>query len=502
MGTSAFVHNAVGTTGAAEAGARFRAFAWRTTTPAIVYTDSGLSVPASHPYIADGAGHIRVYFDNTLDYTFQVKSANDASTLLEVEFKDGVTSVTYANLPNWDSYQDAIADFIQEMTGIGFDASWGGPLSSPYITPQPLDATLTMYAALGMTDGKTVVGTGTDTASLVDYGVFTGNSATVTTPAVRITRNYPGTTTSKVSTLLLENLTDTASGNNYQSEVNLQLKAGVTQNFRRYLQWLNYDNTTAYFFGVNADNNVIFFDESGGQHWIWKRPANGVSGAGDLLMNATGTNGIFRIGLNALSVDIPPPTIMRFYKGGVTTADNYLTFEIDANTGTFKKWDAATGANVEFIIEPGGQVGIGKANPAYGIDVERTDGLPFRYVWDGGSLTQNANGANWITTTTASGHHLVLIDADNSQTRAILNCQGNGGSVQGLFAASNGNVGVGTVSPAFSLDVEGPIKFTPGASVTPPDNGDVVIEFTNNTTLTFKGKGSDGTVRSATLTLA
>ena len=40
------------------------------------------------------------------------------------------------------------------------------------------------------------------------------------------------------------------------------------------------------------------------------------------------------------------------------------------------------------------------------------------------------------------------------------------------------------------------------SSVTPPRNGDMVIEATSNTTLTFKLRGTDGTVRSGTLTLA
>ena len=43
---------------------------------------------------------------------------------------------------------------------------------------------------------------------------------------------------------------------------------------------------------------------------------------------------------------------------------------------------------------------------------------------------------------------------------------------------------------------------TPGSSVTPANNGDLVVEATSNTTLTFKLKGSDGTVRSGTLTLS
>jgi len=63
-------------------------------------------------------------------------------------------------------------------------------------------------------------------------------------------------------------------------------------------------------------------------------------------------------------------------------------------------------------------------------------------------------------------------------------------------------VGIKETSPDYTLDVNGSFGFHPGNSVTPVDNGDVVIEFTNNTTLTFKAKGSDGTVRTATLTLS
>jgi hypothetical protein len=46
------------------------------------------------------------------------------------------------------------------------------------------------------------------------------------------------------------------------------------------------------------------------------------------------------------------------------------------------------------------------------------------------------------------------------------------------------------------------IYLKPSSSLTPNANGDLCIEATDNTTLTFKLKGSDGTVRSGTVTLA
>ena len=46
------------------------------------------------------------------------------------------------------------------------------------------------------------------------------------------------------------------------------------------------------------------------------------------------------------------------------------------------------------------------------------------------------------------------------------------------------------------------VVLKPQASVTPVGIGDMVFQLTNDTTLVIKVKGSDGTVRSNTLTLA
>lgn len=58
-----------------------------------------------------------------------------------------------------------------------------------------------------------------------------------------------------------------------------------------------------------------------------------------------------------------------------------------------------------------------------------------------------------------------------------------------------------TVDSAGKLKIAAPLILTPPASITPASNGDLTIEATNNSSLTFMLKGSDGVVRSASLTL-
>jgi hypothetical protein len=78
----------------------------------------------------------------------------------------------------------------------------------------------------------------------------------------------------------------------------------------------------------------------------------------------------------------------------------------------------------------------------------------------------------------------------------------NGGNnTEKMRIKTDGKVGIGESAPDYLLDVNGSFGFTPGASVSPVDDGDVVFEFTNATTLTIKGRDG-GTTRSVALTLA
>lgn len=58
------------------------------------------------------------------------------------------------------------------------------------------------------------------------------------------------------------------------------------------------------------------------------------------------------------------------------------------------------------------------------------------------------------------------------------------------------------VDSSGDTEVKGELIQNPSSSVTPADNGQLTVEATSNTTLTFKLKGSDGTVRSGTITLS
>lgn len=72
-----------------------------------------------------------------------------------------------------------------------------------------------------------------------------------------------------------------------------------------------------------------------------------------------------------------------------------------------------------------------------------------------------------------------------------------------FYRNAAGTVEVNNGTPGTFADIKSrDIFLVPSASLTPVNNGDLRIEATDNTTLTFKYKGSDGTIRSGTITLS
>lgn len=74
--------------------------------------------------------------------------------------------------------------------------------------------------------------------------------------------------------------------------------------------------------------------------------------------------------------------------------------------------------------------------------------------------------------------------------------------IEGDFAANRVWVAGGADDGVNEFQINGSLRFKPDASSTPVNNGDLTFEATSNTSLKLKLKGSDGVVRSVTLTLS
>jgi hypothetical protein len=112
-------------------------------------------------------------------------------------------------------------------------------------------------------------------------------------------------------------------------------------------------------------------------------------------------------------------------------------------------------------------------------------------------------GNDAVVDIAGSGSATITGRASGSYGWASGTIAGHSGRDTALFRHSEGVVEInnGTLGSFRDLRCRSVIQ-QPPASITPASNGDYVVEATNNTTLTFRLRGSDGTVRSATLTLA
>lgn len=191
--------------------------------------------------------------------------------------------------------------------------------------------------------------------------------------------------------------------------------------------------------------------------------------------------------------------------GASNTAGPDWNFNASRGTGT------GAGGKIIFNVAPAGSTGTAQNALAAALTIDTLGGLtvPGLGANSGTPHIVNANDTG-IQPVTGLRLHFLVAGATEGQlfaggilnlvkTTAGLKINSDTGltrNAAGKFEINNGTTGT------FRDLVLRDLHSFPQASLTPATNGELVVEATSNTTLTFKLKGSDGTVRSGTVTLA
>ncbi len=161
---------------------------------------------------------------------------------------------------------------------------------------------------------------------------------------------------------------------------------------------------------------------------------------------ATGANVGIKFGVD--DGDILKSGIIHVRDEGVSNGRGSLQFLVDASDDAS---DIAA-SDVKMTIASSGNVGIGRTDPQYALDVGNTDFPPARF-------NRNGNGMSVIFSRSDVKRGFI---ATNSQSTNALDLVsygdlglGTNGELDKLTIAMNGNVGIGTTTPASAIHVVG-----------------------------------------------
>jgi len=223
-------------------------------------------------------------------------------------------------------------------------------------------------------------------------------------------------------------------GAGYDGEAHIFMRAGVTSNERRYINFREYDNTSDnWIFGVNASDAMIFYDSNDTVHRIWMD--DDATGSGDTWIAPAGSG---RIRLNYHQTDTVGTGSTYFYVGGAPANNNMI---LSVGVATPGNADTAT-----TVI-----VNAGKTAAQNG----------YFYF-------QDQSSSKWYLGKHSS-NAFALYDVANTQ--------------YALWATATSRVGLFTVSPAATLHVD-QTSATGAIPVLYLDQADVSEEFIEfNTTI-------------------
>jgi hypothetical protein len=156
-------------------------------------------------------------------------------------------------------------------------------------------------------------------------------------------------------------------------------------------------------------------------------------------------------------------------------------WSLSANSGSAYIFNHTTGS-VAMTILNGGNVGIGTTSPGVKLDVSSDIRTATRYLVNTGTANQDMSIGYW------DGAN-ARIEAGSAYPMLITSYQGNvriGISGGTTMTIQSSNVGIGTTSPAVSLDVNGKIRLRDGGNTTVPS-----IQMNAGATIGFSNPSSD-----------
>jgi hypothetical protein len=280
------------------------------------------------------------------------------------------------------------------------------------------------------------------------------------------------------------------------------LQAWTMENPKRYFVKSVPTTTTFTISETNGGAEVDLTDSGSGTHYVWQTDTIHMS---DDAWRFVGADLASKI-VNFANGTCPAP-VYRDGSGAREVFFGGLAEEYMPGSYMFRMPRAGRGRwGVSSKTNLGGIYRMGFACQAH--NAPFADGVIFELSNDGGYKTPwtiDGSGYSYYgpyAATTNSGYTIgarLVVEEDN-----------NGKSVAAFFHKGTPTVPIfrtgmnasGTRTDKFQVWSDGKVSQMPPASAAPLVNGELVVEATNNTSLTFKLKGSDGTVRTGTITLA